>query len=230
MRFVRTILFALLLSFAVFASSRGVAAPFVNLNFEQATVVPSNEPFIDAAAAFPGWTGRFNDFVLSDVSYNTPGIGSPILALYDRPVTDLGIALLEGQYMALFVPGTPQARVSLSQTGDVPSDALSIRFKTGAHLPPPSLYFNNEPLPIVRLGGGTISFEVATYGADVAAFAGSTVLLRLDSGSGSTLSQNAVDDVTFSSIPIPEPISIMAIALVVLLRRARANPSVRYPD
>src|SRR5688500_3843024 len=104
------------------------AAPFVNLNFEQATVPPGSMNFLPAPLAFPGWTPAIGGVPLVVVHDNNPSIGEGAVVLYDEPLGLGGFPVLEGEFsVALFTDVAFGSRASLTQVGDVPSGTRSIR-------------------------------------------------------------------------------------------------------
>lgn len=194
---------------------RAPATPFVNLDFEQATVVfdpPGNPVFIQAAAAFPGWTAAIDGAPTSVVHYNFIGVGGPSVSLWDRPNINQNIPLLEGQYMATLVSGVGSNTVSsLSQTGDVPAVAQSITMLAQNNQGPPTLTINNVEVPLIKIGGGPFPFDAGVFAGDISGFAGQPVTMRFVSEAPNGI--NALDHIEFSSQPVPEP-SVIAVALV----------------
>src|SRR5436190_1440681 len=84
-------------------SRAAAAAPFTNLDFEQA-IVPPGTPSpgtVSSSLAFPGWTVRIGNSAINSVYYDYDGIGEAAVALYDKPAEDLGIPLLQDKYDAL---------------------------------------------------------------------------------------------------------------------------------
>jgi hypothetical protein len=166
----------LLLSFACGAVR---AAPFVNLNFEQATVPPGNQTTLPAGLAFPGWIARLDETVLSSVRYNDIGVGQASVTLYDMPnPSNTGIPVFEGKYGAILtgsVSGTVSA--SLAQVGDVPIDTRSIRLLAEGFRGPPALTVNSQVIPLLRLSSGGLG-QPALFGGEIDSFAGATVEVR----------------------------------------------------
>jgi hypothetical protein len=206
-----------------FSTCNAFAAPFANLDFEQATIVPADPDgaYIDAAAAFPGWTSRVGTAQRLTVLHNLSGGGAGELALFDEPSFTLGIPLLEGQYMAVLIAGTNQLTASLTQTGDIPLSAQSIRFLTDGHRGPPVLTINGTVLPLTLISNTGGIFQTAEYAAPVTVFAGTTVDMRFDSG----LNITAVDRIVFSSDPVPEASAVAGIGVGWTLQLAGAARS-----
>jgi len=201
--------FALQILTLVGASLSVNAAPFVNLDFEQASVIPvgSDPRLIQAGPAFPGWTARLGSSTLSTVYHDFDGIGEGAVALYDHAANDLGIPLLQGQYMAALLNDiTPALSASLEQVGDVPTGSRSLHFLTSRTLLPPLVTVNETTLPLTLLASN-IHTETSEWGVDVTGFAGTAAALRFSTTRTGPPSGPifGLDDVRFSPSPIPEP-------------------------
>jgi hypothetical protein len=109
---------------------------------------------------------------------------------------------------------------SLSQTGDIPSDARSIQFLESFAHSTPRITLDGMVLTTVKL---SLDNQLrAHWAADVTNFAGQTGELRFSTGAGSFTTAFAIDAISFSSQPIPEPkayLGLLAIVFVVLTRR-----------
>ncbi len=191
------------------------AAPFINLNFEQATVPPGTQFVTSAALAFPGWTPQINNVPLATVYYNDAGIGEPAVALYDEPAEGLGIPLLQGNFYAVVVGSIGGGfRGSLSQVGDVPAESRSIRLLAESFRGPPRVYFNDVSIPMVRLAGDELIGYPAEFGGDITAFAGTAMVeLRLENTVPPHGYIAGFDAVAFSPIAIPEPNLVLVISI-----------------
>ncbi len=200
-------------------------APFVNLNFEQATVPPGTQFFLNASLAFPGWTPRINDTVINTVYYNFTGAGEPAVVLYDTAFGAGGFPVLEGSYSTAYVSelSTPLV-ASLSQIGDVPMDARSLRLLAPQDRPPPRLFLQGTLVSLVRLSPPGSGNEPALYGADVTPLAGLNIELRLSSLVPPFAGLSGADALSFSTVPIPEPSLTAVLGLGLgMLRRWRAR-------
>jgi hypothetical protein len=219
-RFVRVAFAAVVLSL----TCNSFAAPFVNLDFEQATVVPVGGGFIQAAAAFPGWTPRIGNSTTSNAAYNTLSHeGPPRVSLFDVPTV---VPVLQGQYMAALGSWAPFPEYSsLEQAGQVPADALTIRMLANWYLGPPVVRMNGVIVPMQSLTPSVSNIGI--FAGEISAFAGSTVLLQLSSGKPP--SQIVVfDAIEFSPLPIPEPtaaVLTLGWTLRFFTRRSRSRRS-----
>jgi hypothetical protein len=185
---------------------------FVDLNFEQATIVydPSNTLGVYARDAIPGWTVG-NDFLgTNDILYNELSLGAPSVSLCG-PNSEGNLsptpAPLDGTYsIDLYggVPGEtyPQLGISLSQTALVPVGAESIFFIGKS--------FSGTLL--VSLGGQNITYTAVSTGPDYTLYGGN--IPPVFAGQIETLTFNApigannyweLDDIQFSASPVPEP-------------------------
>jgi hypothetical protein len=205
------------------AGARVGAAPFVNLDFEQATVPPGTATTIAASAAFPGWTPRIGTFVLSDVYYNYPGIGEASVVIYDQPLSIGGLPVLEGRFSVTLISGTDSdLESSLSQQGDIPAGMRSLRF-LGPPRPSAVIAVNGTVLELVSLPNPGSSLPL--WGADITAFAGSNVDLRLSSVHPPMGNVAGIDSLRFSTQPIPEPsqAALLACMMAIWSFGRRAN-------
>ena len=206
------------------------AAPFVNLDFEQATVVPTHPPYyISAPAAFPNWTVRIGGVQYTEVAYNNNGIGEGQVSLWDRSDASNVGQLLQGRYMAsLKTDGAFGHLAALSQTGDIPSDARSIRLLGDGGRGPAAVSINGIDIPMVFIGGQPIFNRPAMYGGDISEFSGQTVELTISSRVNSPLFNVTADDLKLSPVPIPEPTSAslaVTSGLLVMSKRPRRFPA-----
>lgn len=176
-------------------------ADFVNLDFEQAqlpggSTVPIST--LEWSAGAPGWshtTGSDTGIVY----YNAAHVG---VTQWFMLVGEHNGWLLEGAYsMAFrsgmsssFDPNATWVHAALWQTGTVPSTARSLQLRAFGPL---AVFLGDTALPLQSLGGNL-------YGADVQAFAGQTLELRLVNTSNSLSDAVVVDSIVFSPSPVPE--------------------------
>ena len=167
---------------------------FVNLDFESAAIVPDpNHPFsvyIYASDAFPGWTAYVNAVPQTDVLYNAAPVGFSAVTLQG---TNGVISALAGMYSAcLYGQGT-----AIGQTGQIPPSAQSLVFwGTSSTV---QVSFNGHTLSYFGTGS-TANYTI--YAADISAYAGQSGQLLFNEP---FVAPGMIDNIQFSSSPIPEP-------------------------
>ncbi|MBN8248654.1 MAG: hypothetical protein J0L84_14595 [Verrucomicrobia bacterium] len=186
------------------------AQGFTNLDFE----LPRRGPWppeINAAQLFPGWTPflepPFPEFGFPYVLLNDYCIGSPCIGLYSQPAgaprpARLSVAMDAGG-------GGPggYGEMGLRQTGLVPAEARSLRFKA-------SVWGSGGTL-VIRLGGRALPLipvesqaDGVVYGADISFAGGQVTELSLgvlaDHSEGIRTSAS-LDDIQFSPAPVEMP-------------------------
>lgn len=222
----------LLLATALTGSTPSYSASFTNLNFERA-VIQLNDPdfgWLDWALAVPGWNHSAG-FGTEVVYYGLPHLGSTqIYMLMDENTYPAGsFTPYEGKYSLRFASGyatvfptaTDWTQAFISQTGDIPSDTHSLQLTVTG---PFAVFLNTVQIPMLSLGNNR-------YGADVAAFAGTSAQLTImnttpvwAAGSpeweGREIS-TIVDDIFFHPITIPEPsaLALLGVGLSIFLRK-----------
>ena len=190
------------------------AQSFVNLNFEQATIAPTPPGGwmypADPVQCFPGWTVGGSGTV---VSYNDLSLGAPAVDLMGPQFPNLPNYLpLEGYYSVLFqyfeIAGTPP---TLSQAGLIPAGTHSINFLVGPGQSDAAVSINGIPIPLVSIGDGRLA-------GDVSAFMDTEALLTISTSTGNGFRGDwlYIDDIQFSSEPVPEPTTSIPIALSIL--------------
>ncbi len=219
----------------------GLSQSFVNLNFERASIVTSNEfGFSTEYAHVPGWTEYYG---WDDYNYS----GGMTVVYNDEPLDLAGVSLvgttnfypsIQGNYSVLLYGGTDISEdgtngAAIGQTGQIPLNTRSLIF--WASVPEAGnlqVTFNGQLLPFATIGGGT---DYTIFGADVSALAGQTgelvfgaATLPLDEFG----EYDILDNIQFSSSPVPEPgpFSLCALGSLFLTlmywkaARARALP------
>jgi PEP-CTERM motif len=207
------------------ASPLGHAQGFMNLDFENAVIVPDsshpNEVF--ANSAIPGWTAYVGSTPQTSIVYNTVSLGATSIAILGATGVP---SSLSGAYSIDLYGGQTATSASISQTGLVPVGTQSILFKAHYSGPPGGTL-------LVSLGGQGIAFSPISstanytiYGGDVSAFAGQAEQLVFAAPQGANNYWN-LDDIQFSSQAVPEPstlaLSVLgALALVSRFVRRKA--------
>lgn len=197
----------------------GQAQGFVNLNFEQAVI--TNISGFDYAQV-RGWTGYYGWMIqnYSDgvaITYNNETLDSANVSLegtnYWRPAIGgkYSILLKGGSYAAGLVYPWMTNGASIGQTGQIPFGTKTIMFR-GASNNGIVLSFGGNALSVVNLGDYP---NYSIWGADISAYAGQTGELLFNApwqtGYG------MLDNIQFSSSPVPEPSTLALGALGTLL-------------
>jgi hypothetical protein len=196
-----------------------IGQDFVNLDFEDSIITssqPSFQGFNYGTANVPGWV-EYNGWSDSNYAggasliYNNQTLDNPDVSIWDttyfRPAIegDYSVYLYGGSAAyALTYPGWPTG-ASISQTGQIPATAKSISFEGYGF----QVSFNGQ---LLSFTGGS---------ADISAFAGQTGELVF---AVPWQSQGVLDDIQFSTQPVPEPSFFGLLALgCVLFGLRRAN-------
>lgn len=198
-------------------SLHGGAASFTNLNFEAADVpVLNTGQFLEVTPeqALPGWNALIGTHPATLVGYNGLPIGSAAISLLGPNFYSTNL-IPQGRFSTVLTAAfSPQDNfagvdVSLSQAGLIPNGIKSITF------------LSSEPTVGVSVDGASLSLTpllvgglFTRYGVDVTSYAGQQVNLKFTSffvaPSGAAVT---LDDIRFSTNPIPEPSSLALLAL-----------------
>jgi hypothetical protein len=198
----------------------GFAQSFVNLNFENAhfTVDSSGTFFggifgssaVYASNAIPGWTPYLGGVPQTDIVSNGATAGSAMVSLQGTNTTVFfAEPALQGRW-SIFLQGfsgntnaltggTPIV-ASIGQTGQIPLTANSVLF--WGYFPYQNnftLTFNGQDLSLITISN---ALNYTAYGADVSAFAGQTGQLLFSAGANTYAE---LDNISFSTLPVPEP-------------------------
>ena len=198
---------------------------FQNLDFEAARIIFEDTGFVGDVAttnALPGWSAFADTNQLSIVQFGVSGAYFPVM-LYAK--TNGGS--INGEFSVLLTwRGEGRLRGSISQTAVIPADARSLLFKAA-----PLFSYFPPAQPTLSLGGQNLSYTAVSiganytlYGADISPFAGQTETLSFTAGLNDEF---LLDDIQFSSQPIPEPSAMSLILGAVGLFacfRPRAGP------
>jgi len=207
-KFMKTRIISLALAF--FGFCRGHSQGFVNLNFEYANVSAYGTGSFNASITdlLPGWTAYLNGSQSTQMSFN-------LFALDATDVTLLGTNAnsyqpISGNYSLLLQGGDVPPHgigATISQTGLVPFSAQSLLFRTQPGTGPLLVSLGGQALAIFPFSTGA---NYTLYGADISAFAGLIEALTFTAvlGINVTLPNPNnwnLDNIQFSSSPVPEP-------------------------
>jgi hypothetical protein len=195
----------------------GFSQDFQNLDFEDATIIPDPSSMyypeaVYASNAVPGWTVTGCFLGPNDVVYDSASLGSTSVSILDTN----GGAFDGAAYSVLLYGGGTATAASISQTATVPVSAESILFEAQNGGYPGGIIL------VVSLGGQNLSYfalsngpNYTLYGADISAFAGQREQLMFSALEGENFWN--IDDIQFSSSPVPEPSELALAALGGLL-------------
>lgn len=194
----------------ILGSYGSVASPqgFINLDFESPILplIPVNF-MVPTANAIPGWSVFYSSTgtnQATQIVYNTVNLGAAGVSLQGPGSLE---PVLQGQYTVLLQPSYPGGSnvPSIAQTGTIPNSVQSLTFY--AYESALQVYFGNQQISLTILGSTT---TYTLYGGDISAFAGQTGQLLFQSG-------GFLDNIQFSSSPVPEPSTLALGALGILL-------------
>jgi hypothetical protein len=186
----------LVLTSVIAAQAQGT---FRNLDFELANVplVPAGQFGADVpiSQGLPGWSAFYNGNPTTSIWHNNVTLGGAEIGILG-PAWDSS-QILQGSYSVMLqqsFAGQPTS-AAIAQTGLIPSTARSLTFFAS----PTSLFqvtFAGHVIPLTQIGSGA---NYIIEGGDVSQFAGQTGELRFTAGTG------ILDNIQFSSNPVPEP-------------------------
>ncbi len=203
---IRSIVWIFVVSFAFLRSASGQS--FVNLDFEDATIVPDpSSPYypyaVYASDAIPGWTAT--GFIgPTDVLYNSASLGSTSVSILD---INGNPPALDGAFSLYLYGGGTAAAASISQTGIVPVSTQSILFKAqnegGALGGPLLVSLGGQNIPFFALSTGA---NYTLYGGNIpSAFAGQSEQVTFSAPKDGGNDFWNIDDIQFSPSSVPEP-------------------------
>jgi hypothetical protein len=180
---------------------------FQNLNFEAANIPPGTQPgtTLSTSAILPGWVPSVA------VDYDDASGGGTLISIDDSNAPfALSSSPLQGKYSVVLFAGPDigaAGSVSISQTGLVPANALSILMDVA---------FSPSVLYTTTLGGQQIvmmplraSANYTVYGGNISAYAGQVEALTITQfpPAPPTVPPSALelDNILFSVNPVPEP-------------------------
>ena len=195
---------------------------FVNLDFESAVVVPvSGDPYnrVQFHLAFPGWTGYIGTNVQGLALYNNLFLDSSGIGIIDTNSSPgvLG-TVIQGKYTAMLEAGlelgtSQSANTSLSQTGLVPAGVQSLIFDAEGSVNSFGVTLNGQTLSLVLLSS---SPNYNVYGADIESWTSQTATLAFTVFAQQPHVNNNIlylDNIQFSTSPVPEPSTLGLAAL-----------------
>jgi hypothetical protein len=230
LRFKNSIALAAALGLWLAVSGDGQAqTQFYNFDFEMASNLPPPSPSgfffsVPATNALPGWTASVATNATSSVHYDFIAIGSANIALIDSNAASFGYFPADGNFSAVLQAGDAvnpvtgrfqEVPVTISQTGQIPGTAQSLRFIAGAT--PGALFvtFNGQNVPLFQLSAGSYAGDISAYAGQIGelSFGAQPVLNNSDPKGVPYLTDTLVilDDITFSIEPVPEPGTIALI-------------------
>ena len=191
---------------------------FVNLDFEHpATSLPSGGGAVLATNAVPGWTPYVYGIPSDSLIYNGLSLGAASVSLHGpgshQPIIQGSYTV----YLQASTAGTPGS-AAIGQVGQIPLGTRSLIF--WGFFGQNNVSFNGQILPLI-VTATTPNYNI--YGADVSAFAGQSGELLFNSPPGFF---EALDNIQFSSQPIPEPSTLAFCAvggLCLFLKRKGAK-------
>lgn len=209
---------------ALCLASAAHAAPFTNLDFEQATFADPTSIFQPWETALPGWQ-HSDGADTGNVYWQTSHLG--LTQMYWLQEAGQGGWLsdfpFEGRYGVFFKSGlktsnepeAPWVHAYLAQTGTLDADVRSLHFLAQG---PVQLTLDGVVLPLIDLGNHRLA-------ADVTAFAGRTVELRFTDLTESFAPGVYLDGIRLSASAVPEPagglLALTGMACMGLLVRGR---------
>jgi hypothetical protein len=212
---IRVLTAILVFSCAVTAKAKQT---FENLDFEQANPGASEVPrFLTAASGLPGWTLYLGSTQSGQVLYNSETVGTASIDLVSSQYPD--VEVIDGQYSTILQSGTdspeggPGVGASIAQNGTIPTNAQSLQFKAASSDSQLlSVSFGGSSLSSVALGSGVGPSGLAytLYGIDIAPYEGQSGQLEFTENLGGN---TELDDITFSTLAVPEPNTLELILL-----------------
>lgn len=192
----------------------GWAQGFINLDFESAIIQTNlgTTFYLDPAKAIPGWTAYLNGNPQNVIDLDGITLGGAMVSLQDTNATFEG-TVIQGNYSVLLLSSTAgtQTSASIGQTGTIPITAETLSF-WGQNVGGMLITFNGQPLSFMAISN-TLNYTTI-YGADISTYAGQTgQLLFTGSGTNPFAGGGVIDNIQFSSLPIPEP-SVFALAVL----------------
>jgi hypothetical protein len=210
--------------------TQGVFAQgFINLAFESANLPPlapghSGGGYVPIADAVPGWSCTIDGVEVTQVLNNDGTMGgAPSLSVWGERADNVG-GVLQGASTVILSAGfggDTGHTISLSQTGLIPASTRSLLFKAAPYYPGEgafSVFIGSQSIDYYTLANGP---NYTLYGASISPdFAGTVQALTFtDVSFAGTWHYEKLDDIQFTSQPIPEPsaLSLAAVSMTFVL-------------
>ncbi len=196
---------------------------FQNLDFEQARNIPVFDPqghpwVMPATDALPDWTCYVGTNQLGIVAYNDLALDSAFVSLLPSYSPYVPVGFTRGQYSVELQSGylgggtSPTfGPASIAQTGQIALTDRSIFFRGPLDVSGISVSFAGSSIPLILWAQQDV---YNTYAGDVSGFAGQSGELRFTSAHHLGA---YIDDIRFSSTPVPEPNSLFVLGLGVIV-------------
>lgn len=213
---MKTLQFSAILAALLASLWTGYGQGFINLDFEEAAIVPdpTMQFGVYANPALPGWTAYAGTRRLTTIYFNAISAGATAVSILDPQGIPSSLDGIYSVYLSGGI-GFTATQATIKQTGIVPSDAQSITF-IARYYGLPGGILN------ITLGGQTIHFASISTGTGFIEYGGSippglagqnaelvfTAPTRL-----TTDNDWEIDDIQFSPIAIPEPSLLSLIVL-----------------
>jgi hypothetical protein len=173
----------------------GRSQGFVNLDFESANLTGYPAGLVPAANAFPGWA-----VTAPYITYDAPSLSGNSISIFGTN-PPLNAPPIQGTYYATLAsgntPGLGQTLL-LGQTGTIPLGTQSVTF--WGDIGGLQITFAGQSLAFSQTGT-TANYNI--YNASISAFAGQTGQLLFSLPP--YVSSATLDNIQFSSSPVPEP-------------------------
>jgi hypothetical protein len=188
--------------------ARCISQGFINLDFESANLgavtTGQSGGYVSVTNAIPGWMAFIGTDQQTQILQNNGSVGPASISIWGPNAPSSSI--IQGNYSVFLTAGISDFSVSISQTGLVPLSAATLLFEAEPN-------YQGSGTFLVSMGGQNIPyFALATgpnytlYGGDISAFSGLTETLTFsNSRIGSNFSYEELDNILFSSLPVPEP-------------------------
>ena len=183
---------------------------FVNLNYENATITTVSFPGGDRyTATIPGWSVNTPNNINGDpnsIGYNDISLSAPAVNMEGTNFTFPSLRAIQGNY-SIFLQGGSTASntngATISQTGQIALVSQTLTY-WGSAL---QASFNGQVLSFIAISNAP-NFTV--WAANITAFAGQTGQLSF---TAPWQTSSLLDNIQFSSSPIPEPNALSLSAL-----------------